>query len=514
MRYLITVGLCLFLLLGWAQEDNWLQPNSWWYPQVPAGEVKDYSWTSRIYPGTIRQYAVYVPAQYDGETPAALMVFQDGHAYFKADGDFRVPIVFDNLIAQGKMPVTIGIFINPGHHAAKPKPENPWRVSNRSTEYDTLSNTYVNFLLEEIIPEVKKNYFISDDPKMRAICGISSGGICAFTAAWHRPDQFHKVLSHIGSFTDIKGGHNYPPLIRQGEKKDIKVFLQDGSNDLDNKFGNWFLANQQMAAALNFRGYDYKFVMDTGAHDGKHAGLILPEALEWLWSDQVPSKLSSQKYNTAKDEHSRLVFSEPTHHLSDLVCERITLKEEEELVIDATDGDVLMIIRQGLATVKHQERDFNLGENSVLFIEISDQAVLQALQGHLELLQFKMTVNAPMQESPSDTQAGSFAVDFDTLEYRPSKKGGRHDYFRRSTTRFPYFEMHVTTLNPGVTSHPPHTHKAEELIIMIEGETEERIGNKTYQGSNHDLYYLGSFVPHSIKNIREKPARYFAFQWY
>jgi len=157
--------------------------------------------------------------------------------------------VFDNLIAEGDMPVTIGGFINPGQ--------------NRSFEYDTLSDQYVRYLRQEILPEVKKVANFSDDPDRHAISGISSGGICAFTAAWEAPDLFHKVLSHVGSFTDIasgpnlkQGGHNYPPLIRKTmPPKPLRVYLQDGSHDLDNEHGNWPLANQEMAAALNYAGY-------------------------------------------------------------------------------------------------------------------------------------------------------------------------------------------------------------------------------------------------------------------
>ena len=242
-----------------AQDSYKLGPNSWQYDNIPSGIITQHSWESKIYPNTVRDYYVYVPAQYDSAQPAALMVFQDGHAYLKKDGHFRVPTLFDNLISQGKMPVTIGLFINPGHDLNADPPESPWRVSNRSIEYDEVSDTYARFLLEELIPELKKSYNISDDPKMRAISGLSSGGICAFSVAWFKTNHFHKVLSHIGSFTDIRGGHNYPPMIRKSDKKDIKVFLQDGENDLDNQFGNWWLANLQMEAALKFKGYDYKF---------------------------------------------------------------------------------------------------------------------------------------------------------------------------------------------------------------------------------------------------------------
>lgn len=279
---------CLGLLLGsaagaWADDDNPpFGPDSQRQEGVPQGKVTKHEWKSQIFPGTTRDYYVYVPAQFDGKTPAAVMVFQDGHAYVNEKGEHRVPIVFDNLIHKGEMPITIGIFINPGHRGDKP-PESPWRANNRSFEYDTLSDQYARFLLEEILPEVNRTYPLTDDPNMRAICGISSGGICAWTVAWERPNEFRKVLSHVGSFTNIRGGHNYHAMIRKTEKKPIRVFLQDGSNDLDNEHGNWWLANLEMEAALKYKKYDYKFVGGDGGHNGKHGGAILPDSLRWLW---------------------------------------------------------------------------------------------------------------------------------------------------------------------------------------------------------------------------------------
>ena len=182
------------------------------------------------------------------------------------------------------MPTTIGIFINPGVFPGTDSKEKP--RSNRSFEYDSLGDLYARFLLEEILPEVAKTYQLTSDPEGRAICGNSSGGICAFTAAWERPDAFRKVVSHIGSFTNIRGGHVYPALIRKTEKKPLKVFLQDGRNDLDNQFGNWPLSNQDMAAALKYAGYDYQFVFGEGTHNGKHGGALLPDTLRWLWAKQ------------------------------------------------------------------------------------------------------------------------------------------------------------------------------------------------------------------------------------
>jgi enterochelin esterase-like enzyme len=270
-------------------------PDSSRHEGVPRGEVTTHEWSeSQVFPGTVRRYYVYVPAQYDAKQPAALMVFQDGHAYIKEDGDFRVPIVFDNLIHKKEMPVTIGVFIDPGHK--KPAlPEKPgWNPApeNRSVEYDTLSGDYATFLLTEILPAVAKEHPFTEDPEGHAICGISSGGICAFTVAWQRPDQFRKVLTHVGSFTNIRGGDAYPGMIRKGsDKKPIRIFMQDGSNDLDNEHGNWPLGNKQMVAALKFRGYDVNFAYGEGAHNGNHGGAIFPEALRWLWRDyKLPAK--------------------------------------------------------------------------------------------------------------------------------------------------------------------------------------------------------------------------------
>ncbi len=266
-----------------------LGPDSQRQEGVPKGTVTKWSWKSAVFARTERECWTYVPAQYDKDKPAAVMVFQDGASYVNETGQQRVPIVFDNLIHKKKMPVTIGIFIQPG--TFPPEKEGAKGQSNRSFEYDTLSDQYARFLLEEILPEVGKSYNISKDPRDRAVCGISSGGICAFTVAWERPDQFGRVLSHVGSFTNIRGGHNYEALIRKTKPaKPIKVFLQDGSNDLDNMHGNWPLANQQMAAALKFAKYDYKFVYGEGMHSHVHGGSILPDSLEWLWSDRLESK--------------------------------------------------------------------------------------------------------------------------------------------------------------------------------------------------------------------------------
>jgi enterochelin esterase family protein len=250
---------------------------------VPKGALKQMApWESKLFDGTTRDWWVYVPAQYKADTPASVMVFQDGSGY----KDF-VPTVFDNLIAKGDMPVTVGIFIQPGVFKDG--------RANRSFEYDTLSDQYARFLLEEILPEVEKTVKLRHDAASRAIAGASSGGICAFTVAWERPDQFSKVVSWIGSFTNIasgrtvrEGGHNYEALVRKTPPKPIRVFLQDGENDLDNANGNWPLANQTLAKSLSYARYDYRFELGHGFHSNRHGRAIFPDTLRWLWRGFQP----------------------------------------------------------------------------------------------------------------------------------------------------------------------------------------------------------------------------------
>ncbi|MGE0606682.1 MAG: SMP-30/gluconolactonase/LRE family protein [Pirellulales bacterium] len=259
-----------------------LGPDSQRQEGVPQGTVTHVAgYRSKVFPGTVRDYWLYVPAQYDKSKPAAVMVFQDGASYVNEMGDQRVPVVFDNLIHKGEMPVTIGLFISPGVFPPTAEGEQP--ISNRSFEYDTLSDQYPRFIVDEMLPLVGKDYNLTQEAAGRAICGISSGGICAFTVAWERPMAFSKVLSHVGSFTNIRGGHNYAAMLRKTPPKPIRVFLQDGSGDLDNEHGNWPLANLEMARSLAFMKYDYRLEYGDGGHNHKHGGAILPDSLRWLW---------------------------------------------------------------------------------------------------------------------------------------------------------------------------------------------------------------------------------------
>jgi enterochelin esterase-like enzyme len=237
---------------------------------------------AKSFPGRLRYYWVYVPKQYTGETPACVMIFQDGGGYVGTNGSYRVPTVFDNLIHKKEMPVTIGIFINPGVVPAANT--NALPRYNRSFEYDGLGDRYARFLLEEILPEVSKKYKLATNATSRAIAGASSGAIAAFTTAWERPEEFGRVFSTIGTYVGLRGGNNYPTLIRKTEPKPIKVFLQDGSNDANGYGGNWWLANQEMLSALQWAGYTVTNAWGDGGHNGKHGGSIFPDAMRWLWS--------------------------------------------------------------------------------------------------------------------------------------------------------------------------------------------------------------------------------------
>lgn len=267
-----------------APDETAIGPDSEVHPGVPRGEVTHYTFTSKgVYPGSTHDYWIYVPKQVDPAKPACLMVFQDGGGFQDNGGGFRVPIVFDNLINRGDMPPTIAVMVNPGVLPAANA--NALPRYNRSCEYDDLSDKYARFLLDELLPEVSKRVNITSDPNGRAICGASSGGICAFTAAWQRPDSFRRVMSFVGSFTDLRGGNSYASLIRKTEPKPLRVLLQDGTHDQDIYSGNWYIGNQDVAAALKFGGYDVKFVVGEGGHSGAHGRAILPDALRWLWRD-------------------------------------------------------------------------------------------------------------------------------------------------------------------------------------------------------------------------------------
>ena len=272
-------------------------------PNVPKGEILKFTFeNSKFYPGTSREITVYVPAQYRADKPACVYVNQDGVQW-------KAPTVFDNLIYKKEMPITIGVFVMHGRIKAL-KPDEALDRFNRSFEFDGLGDTYVKFILEEILPEVEKQkttdgraIILSKIGNDRAIGGASSGAVCAFTAAWERPEAFSKVFTAIGTYVGLRGADDYPTLIRKYEPKPIRVYLQDGSNDLNIYGGDWWMANQMMERSLIFAGYAVKSVWGEGGHNGKQGTAVFPNAMRWLWKN-YPEKITptySNKNQYLKD---------------------------------------------------------------------------------------------------------------------------------------------------------------------------------------------------------------------
>ncbi|MDB6038141.1 MAG: hypothetical protein JWM99_1982 [Verrucomicrobiales bacterium] len=295
---LVVLGMAISGVLAAPTDEVYhLGPDSEQHEGAPHGKViGPETLASQVFTNTTRHYWIYVPAQYDPSKPARLMIFQDGHAFVNLTGEYRIPNVFDNLIYRREMPITIGVFINPGHTPEQQESSSKdWgdRINNRGTEYNELNDKYTRMIVDELLPVLNAKYNISKDPEDRAIAGASSGAICAFTVAWHRPDQFRKVISTIGSFTNIRGGHAYPDMIRNSERKPIRVYLQDGLNDnrgtrrdgsYDPKW-DWHTQNIRMVDALTAKGYDLNYCWGIGTHSNKQGGAIMPEMLRWLWRD-------------------------------------------------------------------------------------------------------------------------------------------------------------------------------------------------------------------------------------
>jgi gluconolactonase len=260
-----------------------LGPDSLEQTGVPEGRVEKHTFNrSRIYPGTVRDYWVYVPAQYRPARVACVLVVQDGHDHLFS-GRWNLAVVLDNLIQQKAMPVTIGVFINPGKIPAANSGGK--ERDNRSLEYDTPGDRYARFVLEEILPEVEQRYRLRQDGNSRAIFGGSSGGMCAFNAAWSRPDAFQRVVSEVGSFTPMRGGHTLAAQVRLHEPKPLKIFLQGGAQDLDVVNGNWWTANLDMLSALRYAGYEVNHVWhEQAGHNEYHCNMVAPDALRWVWA--------------------------------------------------------------------------------------------------------------------------------------------------------------------------------------------------------------------------------------
>jgi enterochelin esterase family protein len=274
-----------------------LGPDSLPQDGVPKGEIRGpFTLPSKVYAGTQHTYWVYVPAQYDPGVPASLMIFQDGQAFMNPTGDIRAQNVMDNLIYRREIPVMLAVFINPGRTPEQPEPNaQEWgdRTTNRPTEYNSLDDKYARVITEELMPVLYKEYNISKDPEQHGIGGSSSGAIAAFTVAWERPNDFRKVLSNVGSFVNLRGGHVYPDKVLESQKKPLRVYLCDGRNDnrgvgrggaYDEK-RDWFFQNVRLMKALTQKGYDVNYSWGMNLHGQKFGGAIFPEMMRWLWRD-------------------------------------------------------------------------------------------------------------------------------------------------------------------------------------------------------------------------------------
>lgn len=285
-----TILALLILSIGHlplsAQDDYKPGPDSLPQPAVPKGEILKGQYTAAgnsVFPGTEREYQIYLPAGFDKTRPAPFMVFQDGVIY-------QGPTVFDNLIAKKHIPPLVGIFIKPGVVPAANN--NALPRFNRSYEYDSVSDRYARFLIDEFLPAIEQRHGIrlSTEPSDTAIAGNSSGGICAFMVAWHRPDRFRRVFTGVGTYVGIRGGDQLPVLVRKVEPKPIRVFLQSGENDNNLYCGDWWMANQMMERSLSWAGYDVNHAWGTGGHNQKHAAALFPDALRWLWRNWQTNK--------------------------------------------------------------------------------------------------------------------------------------------------------------------------------------------------------------------------------
>jgi gluconolactonase len=293
----LSLGLGAALLAQTPPQENYpTHPDSVAQPGVPQGEVLKFTFDkSKIFPGTWREYWVYVPKQYAPDKPACVYVNQDGRQW-------NAPVVFDNLIHKKEMPVTIGVFVMHGK-VLSPDSNAALDRFNRSYEYDGLGDNYARFILEEILPDVEtktasdgRPLRLSKSGNDRAIGGSSSGAIAAFTAAWERPNEFSRVFSTIGTYVGLRGGDHYHTLVRKYEPKPLRIFLQDGANDLNIYGGDWWMANQTLERALIFAGYEVNHLWGEGAHNGRHGTAIFPDAMRWLWKDwPAPVKTGTSK---------------------------------------------------------------------------------------------------------------------------------------------------------------------------------------------------------------------------
>jgi len=270
-------------------------PDSYARAGVPQGKLTGpLELESKVYAGMKANVWYYVPAQWDGTTALPVQIWNDGQQFTGArPTQWRVIETLDSLFAQKKIPLMASVFVQPGAGPAS---------NQRSVEYDTMDDTYTRYLLEEILPEVGKQVKLRQDGYSRAIAGLSSGGICSFNAAFLKPGEFSRVLTWIAAYFAIQststhpaGGAEYPIIVRKEPKHNIRVWMQDGAEDLENRPGSLPMANIEMANSLKMQGYDYHFSFGVGTHSQAQGAAELPESLVWLWRGYDPAK-TSQEY--------------------------------------------------------------------------------------------------------------------------------------------------------------------------------------------------------------------------
>lgn len=344
------------------------------YGQIPRGSVQGpFVWKSNIYPGTERNYWIYVPKQYDASKPTCTMIVQDG---LNRANDWRLTTTLDSLIALKEIPVIIGIFIDHGIVPANNRDNFP--RFNRSFEYDALGDRYARFLVEEMLPEVGKSYNISADPNDRSIAGASSGAICAFNAAWERPDQFRRVLSTIGTYVGLRGGDEFATLVRKTEPKPLRIFLEDGDHDLNIYAGDWWMANQQMLSAMTWAGYEVTHAWGDGGHNGKHAAQIMAEALKWLWKE-YPAPVQAHKPKEQRMDFTIEGESWKEIPLGNLRANKLAVNRDGEIIL-ADQHTFYKIEKSGnktvLGTVKGLIGGIATYEDELLVADLSKDIII------------------------------------------------------------------------------------------------------------------------------------------
>jgi len=396
---------------------------------------------SNIYPGTTRNYWVYIPKQYTPTQPACLLVVQDGLS--RATG-WNMLHTLDSLIAAGSVPVTIGVFVDPGIVASSR--EGAFPRFNRSLEYDALGDQYATFLDKELLPEIQKAYNINPDPDSHSIAGASSGAICAFNVAWERPDLFRRVLSTIGTYVGLRGGDEFATLVRKTEAKPIRVFLEDGNNDLNIYAGDWWTANQGMLSALTYAGYEVNHSWGAGGHDSKHAATIMTEALTWLWKD-YPQKVTTHK--GVKPRIDLLIDGEEWHEVNGLShpVKRISVDK---------NGNILFVDQQQVFQVDEQLKAHILTTPPVDLIAPGSSVLYGVLQKSRKLIAIDDSGKASVlanQVDADDLCATAMGL------YISDKKNHRIGYYDFSQKTIRYYKVDFI---PGAM-----TVTAEKTFLMV-----------------------------------------------